>query len=153
MKLKSVARFFLFLFQTCFNAHNMLYIICSIFHLKLPMHWLSVEIKPKICKLVKNLFRPFHRKEHVRIIDKNQSVFIFDCLSCDFCSIWKILFENFKMKCICISQYELDKMWILWWVRKKSDLKLFGMQEHYLKSFKRLFLDWHQICRIVIYGQ
>ena len=34
--------------------------------------WLSVEIKPKICKLVKNLFRPFHMKEHVRIIDKNK---------------------------------------------------------------------------------
>ena len=28
--------------------------------------------KPKIRKLVKNLFRPFHMKEHVRIIDKNQ---------------------------------------------------------------------------------
>ena len=35
------------------------------------VYWLSVEIKPKICKLVKNLFRPFYMKEHARIIDKN----------------------------------------------------------------------------------
>ena len=28
--------------------------------------------KPKIRKLVKNLFRPFHMKEHVRIIDENK---------------------------------------------------------------------------------
>ena len=44
----------------------------SVFSLDVRVQRLSVEIKPKICKLVKNLFRPFHMKEHVRIIDKNQ---------------------------------------------------------------------------------
>ena len=35
---------------------------------------LSVEIKPEICKLFENLFRPFHMKEHVRIIDENKKL-------------------------------------------------------------------------------
>ena len=36
------------------------------------LDWLSIEIKPEICKLFKNTYRPFHMKEHMRIIDKNQ---------------------------------------------------------------------------------
>ena len=36
------------------------------------IHRFSVEIKPEICKLFKNLLRPFHMKEHVRIINENQ---------------------------------------------------------------------------------
>ena len=37
-------------------------------------HWLSVEIKPEICKVVEILFWPVHVKEHVRIIEQYRKI-------------------------------------------------------------------------------
>ena len=38
------------------------------------LDWLSVEIKPEICKVVENLFWLAHMKEHVRIIGQYRKI-------------------------------------------------------------------------------